>query len=473
MDTKFTDNGTTEFNASVAIEKYAPSGVYEVVIDNAGETIDDSADIFDEDGLNVGYNKVPGYPNLEYVPFGADNMLPYRLVGAIASDDVLSQNLFFNILTTYGTGLQYLDKKTKKPTEDESIKEFMLHNSMSEFFLEQCTDMKYYFFSVAVIILSNDYKRIVQVRHKDASFCRFQRANSDGVIEHLFYANWRKESALTKKTVEKIRLLDQRDPLGDLLQLVGRAPGRDGVCRLRTNEHKFAVVMRFPTPGQKYYPTPYYTSIFRGDWFDIKRLVGRSKKMKIRNSSAWRYQVEINKEYWQHIINEENLVDPLEIKKRFEKEKQNIRDFITGSRNSGKVWISGFYTDLEGKEHSMVRINTIDTTKQGGDWSEDVAEASNMECYVTNIHPNLVGATPGKSSTNNSGSDKRELFTLKQSLECAFHDMLCKVHNLIIYYNGWESKVTPAVPLILLTTLDKNKDAQKVQRDGTESDVND
>ncbi len=473
MDTKFTDDNTTAGAVSDAVAKYAPSGVLEFTVDNAGEQIDDSADIFDEDGLSVNYNPVPGYPNMKYVPFGADNLLPYRLIREIGSDDVLSQNLFFNILTTYGTGLQYLDKDTKKPTEDKDIRKFLLHNSMNEFFLEQCTDMKYYFFSVAVIILTRDYSEIVQVRHKDASFCRFEKANEDGVIEHIFYANWRKESALTKKDVEKIRLLDQRDPLGDLLRLTGKIKGNDSECRKRTNEYKFAVVMRFPTPGQKYYPTPYYTSIFRGDWFDIKRLVGRSKKIKIRNSSAIRYQVEINKEYWEHIIKEENLIDPLEIKKRFDLERQHIRDFITGSRNAGKVWISGFYTDPNGNEHSMVRINTIDTNKQGGDWSEDVAEASNMECYVTNIHPNLVGATPGKSSTNNSGSDKRELFTLKQSLECAFHDMLCKVHHLIIYYNGWEDKVTPAVPLILLTTLDKNKDAQKVQRDGTESDVND
>lgn len=96
-----------------------------------------------------------------------------------------------------------------------------------------------------------------------------------------------------------------------------------------------------------------------------------------------------------------------------------------------------------------------------------------MMCYGTNIHPNLVGATPGKSQTNNSGSDKRELFTLKQSLETAFHDQLLKVHELIIRYNGWHDKVKPSMPLIILTTLDKKTDAKKIQRDGSESDVND
>ena len=118
----------------------------------------------------------------------------------------------------------------------------------------------------------------------------------------------------------------------------------------------------------------------------------------------------------------------------------------------------------------MVRIQAIDTGKEGGDWSEDVEETSNLICYGLNIHPNLVGATPGKSQTNNSGSDKRELFTLKQALETAFHDMLSKVHELVIFFNGWETKVRPQIPLVLLTTLDQNTDAKKVTVDGKTTD---
>ncbi|MDE6127301.1 MAG: hypothetical protein K2G30_10140, partial [Muribaculaceae bacterium] len=103
-----------------------------------------------------------------------------------------------------------------------------------------------------------------------------------------------------------------------------------------------------------------------------------------------------------------------------------------------------------------------------------IQETSNMLCYGTNIHPNLVGATPGKSQTNNSGSDKRELFTLKQSLETAFHDMLLKFHNTVIFFNRWEGKCRPQVPIVLLTTLDQNTDAKRVNPDdGSVSDPND
>lgn len=432
----------------------------------------DSATVFDEDGITSEGNPVPGYPEMRYMPFGYDNELPFRLMRTIGGDEVLSQNLFFNILTAYGSGLQYTDRSTGKPSEDADVERFMLRNSMKEFFLEQCTDMKHYFFAVAVVILNADGDKIVQVRHKDACYCRFEKADKKGRINHVFYANWRKETALQKKDVEMIQLLDEKDPLGHLEVLMGKAPGADGLTHMRTTARKFAVVMRFPTPGQRYYPTPYYTAIFRGDWFDLKRLIGKAKKTKVRNHASVRYQVEVHKDYWANILMEENITDPLKQAERIKKEKQNIRDFVTSVENSGKAWITGYYIDSYGKEQRMVRVQLIDTTKEGGDWSEDIQETSNMICYGLNIHPNLVGATPGKSQSNNSGSDKRELFTLKQSLETAFHDMLTKVHDVIIYFNEWDRMVKPSVPIILLTTLDKNTDAVKKNPDGSTSDPN-
>lgn len=462
----------TKSFAETAVKDISPKGeIFEVM--NIATDVTDSSTIFDEDGIELVGKQVPGYVDFKYMPFGQDDMLPYKLNQVIASDEILSQNLFFNVLTAYGAGLTYVDKATKNPTENVEIRRFLLANSMKEFYLEQCTDMKYFFFTVAVIILDREGKRIVQVRHKDASYIRFEKADKNGRINHVFYANWRKQGSLTRKDIEMITLLDEKNPLGHLEVLLGKAPGVDGLTRVRTNARKFAVVMRFPTPGQRYYPTPYYTAIFRGDWFDLKRLIGKGKKAKIRNHASVKYQVEIHKDYWPQLLLEEGITDPEKAQERIRKEKENIRNFVTGVENSGKVWITGYYIDSYGKEQRMVRVNVIDSGKEGGDWTDDIQETSNMICYGTNIHPNLVGATPGKSQSNNSGSDKRELFTLKQSLETAFHDMLLKVHEVIIFFNEWEQEVVPQIPLVMLTTLDKNTDAKKIQSDGTTSDPND
>ena len=64
---------------------------------------------------------------------------------------------------------------------------------------------------------------------------------------------------------------------------------------------------------------------------------------------------------------------------------------------------------------------------------------------------------------NNSGSDKRELFLLKQAAETAFHDVLLEPFKVLLYYNGWQDKCDVDVPFIILTTLDENKEKKTVK----------
>ena len=434
------------------------------------ETVNDSSAVFDEDSYANAVS-IPG-TNYRYIPFGADDQLPYAMINMIGKDEILAQNQCFNVLTCYGGGLKYVDYNTEKPTRDPEIKRFYDRNFLPAFWIDQITDFKYFYFAVAVIILSRDGSKIVQIRHKEACNCRLEKAEN-GRIGHIFYGDFR-DKAPTKDAVEVLPLLDLVDPLGDLLVRMGKEPGNDGICRERTKDRKFAIVMRFPTPGLQYYPVPYYTSIFRGHWYDIKQLIGIGKKAKLRNSTSVKYLVEVHRDYWNRLCTDEGIVDPQKKAERIKAEKENIVKFISGIENSGKVWITGFYTNPDGNEVSMVKIQQIDKGKEGGDWADDINESSNMLCYALNIHPNLVGATPGKSQSNNSGSDKRELFTLKQSIEVASHDLLCNVHNVVIEYNDWGEKVYPDVPLIMLTTLDKKNDAKKVSIKGnTETDPND
>ncbi len=80
------------------------------------------------------------------------------------------------------------------------------------------------------------------------------------------------------------------------------------------------------------------------------------------------------------------------------------------------------------------------------------------------VHSNLVGSVPGKAQSNNSGSDKRELYTIAQALRKALSRPSFTVHRIIIRFNGWKG-VKPLVPFIQLTTLDQNSDADLVKVD--------
>lgn len=403
---------------------------------------------------------VPGFENELYVSYGTDNQLPFDLIRLVGGDEVTAQNKLFNVLTCYGAGVQLRDIDTQKETTDSEVLLWKRRQNLSAYMLEQITDMKYFYFTVAVVIMSRDGQRINRLVHKDACYCRLEKADEKGKINHVYYANW-EDYQEGLSGVERIPLLDTSDPYGDLMHRMGRYNADGGnKARPLTHDRKFAMLLRFPTAGNQYYPVPYWSAVFRGGSYDEKRLISVGKRAKLRNTTTAKYQIEIERSYWSRICMEENITDPVKMQERVNKEKQRIKDFVTGVENSGKAWISGYYIDPNGHETRDIRILNIEGQKEGGDWNEDVQAASNTICYADNVHPNLVGAVPGKSTSNNSGSDKRELFTMKQALEIAFHDILLQPLNMVCWFNGWN--VVPTIPMIQLTTLDEHKDAQQI-----------
>ena len=439
-------------------------GVSELIISDSVSAIlneiDSGTQVFDEQRSNP--VPLPGKLQNQYrgyVPWGDDNQLPYKILKKIRKDEVMSQNKLFNTLTCYASGIKISREDGEKIT-DSRIKDFFKYNRMPRYWLEQATDMKHFFFTVTVVILSADGKKIKKIRHKEASHIRFETCNpKTGAIEHLFYAGW-DSAVVNDDDIEVIPVLDMWDPIGDLECRMGRIPNSKGRMQTPTMERKFAIVNTFPIAGCKYYPFAYYWSVFLSGWYDLKQMIPVGKKAKFKNHAGIRYQVEVHKDYWENICREEKITDLEKKAERVKKEKENIREFLTGVENSGKLWITGYYIDPTGKEIRMVRISVIDTTKEGGDWNEDVEEASNMICYADNIHPSLIGATPGKSNNSFSGSVQRELFTMKQALEKPYHDILLEPLHVIKEYNQWED-FTYDVPVITLTTLDKGKDAEE------------
>ena len=440
-------------------------GVGTMTVQNAAasEYGSNSKDIFDEGDLIQAKTITLDGRAYQYVPFGGDDLLPFEMIEKVGSNLVLAQNQLFNMLSCYGQGVRFFDKETGDKTKNTDIEEFVFRNQLNKQFMEQILDMKYFYFSVTVIILNKVGNKIVRLLSKEACFTRLEKADENGKINNIFYGNWKKSSQ-EERNIERIPLLDLSDPMGDLLVRMGiEADPNTGVCRKPTRDRKFAILNRFPTPGFQYYPVPYWTSALRDAWYDIYMMIGIGKRAKIRNSASPRYQVEISNEYWEQLCESEGIVDEKARKERIARGKTEIENFILGVENAGKTWITPYYYDqAQGKEVHYVQVTPIGANiKEGGDWSDDVQEAANTLCYGTNVHPNLVGATPGKSQMNNSGSDKRELYLLKQSIETAFHDILLYPYKLLCRFNGW-SDVDVDVPFIQLTTLDQNKEKQEV-----------
>ena len=407
--------------------------------------ITDSGNVFRED-----QDIFPAFvgDNVQYIPWGGNNDMPFNILELFEKDETLATCNTFNAEVCYGAGLRYNVDRCL-PKLHTFVEDFEENNDLFDLFFGQSQDFKMFGFAVSVIILSKDMKKIVSVARREACYCRFAPAGKGGHIPFVHYANWRR-SGLTEDEVESIPLLDQRAPLADLRQRIENGE-RHG---------KYAVVSRIPTVDHTYYPIPYYAALFKGKWYNIKQLIGVAKEAKIGNSAPIKYHIEINEKYWERLWMKEGITDPVKQQERVVEEKANIIDFLTTAENSGKVWFSMYYSTPDGKENHDVKINKIDDSKEGGDWSTDIQEAINVICFTMRVHSNLVGSVPGKSQSNNSGSDKRELYTIAQASQKPYRDLLFKVHRLIIAFNGWRGAV-PECPFIQLTTLDQHSDAKE------------
>ena len=373
---------------------------------------------------------VPIGDNTEYIPWGADNALPYRIIDEFEKDETLGVCSAFQSEVCYASGLRYSHPVDASFADD--IKRFFLDNDMSAYFLGICRDIKMFEFAVSVIILSEDGSRITNIFRKEASFCRFAPLEN-GSVPYILYADWR-YPVTSESQVEKICLLDNRMLRSELRRLAD-----NGI-------RKFAVVTRIPGVDSLYYPIPVYASLFKGSWYRIKQLIGVAKEAKLRNSAPIKYLIEISQRYWDQLFLSEHIVEPDKKLERANQVKKEMIDFLTGARNAGKALFSNFYCSPDGKEIHDIKITKIEDDKEGGDWASDHAEAINMICFAMRVHSNLVGSVPGKAQSNNSGSDKRELYIIAQALQSPYRDALLHLHRIIIDFNGW----APAFPVFFL-----------------------
>ena len=308
---------------------------------------------------------------VSYMPWGADDQMPYDIINLIESDETLSTCQMFNAEVCYGSGLVYQTDEMCKQKVVNEVEEFFLDNDMASYFLGACQDFKHFGFAVSVIILNEQGNKVVRVLRKEACYVRFAPANKEGVIPQVLYANWR--NSVRAEQVEIIPLLNPQSPWTDLQ------------AQVKKGKRKFAVVSRVPTPDSTYYPIPYYASLFKGKWYNIKQLIGVAKEAKLKNSAPIKYHIEIAKSFWSNIFKAEGITDRVKQQERVNEEKDKIINFLTGMENSGKVLFSEFYVSPNGEEQHDVVINKIETDKEGGNCFANVgcARQSSTEAWAT------------------------------------------------------------------------------------------
>ncbi len=412
--------------------------------------------------------------DVKYVPWGESNDLPNQIVAAVEKSPDLSTGMLFNINVGFGDGviacrISTDDKgvKTIIPVSDNpEINEFFELNDINGYLIEQLTDFNHFYNVFPEIILNKDdpnSRKVVALTSKEAVFSRWSEMDSkSGQINwHLYSAKW-PDGEPDKDEVEATQVLNMKRPIPDLLCRIGREPGLDDKKK-DEKVFRYIVPVSFPTPGRTYYQKPYWYSIIESGWLDFATAIPEFKKYLIQNGMTIRHVIYLEDDYFPDIFKREGITDVAKQKARVKKEYTDLNKFLTGLQNTGKSMVSFYKSFADGKKRYRIEIQTIKNEFKGGEYIEDSGEVSNMIAYTLGVHPSLIGATPGKNTGSLSGSDKRELFIIKQALLKPIRDRILRPLYLVKKINKWPDDIHFIIPNIELTTLDKNKTGQEIK----------
>lgn len=406
---------------------------------------------------------------IDFYPWGANNDAPSKLISNAFKNNVVASNLDFNARIGYGETVMPARREVDEngelkfrpimKSEAPGIFEFLEDNNFSLIQQELVHDLTLLHNGFVELIMNRARTKIVQVRHKEASYSRLSVMNDNGDIEwHGYCSDWKNTSL---NPVVATRLLDYDNPLYDLKMKLGIKPGTDGK-KNKENDVRYVMHIAQPSPGKFYYQKAYWWSIFESHWFDFSCAIPEFKMNLMKNQMVLKYHIQVRKGFYEELYRSEGITDDEKKIERRTQFYQEMENFLAGKENAGKNFVSDIdYNDInKGLEQQDIKITPIESFIKGGEYIEDSEEASNAICYAMGVHPSLQGASPGKNKTIN-GTEARELFIIKQSLMKPLRDLLVQPLNIVKAINGWDPDIEFVIPNIQLTTLDKNTGAQK------------
>lgn len=421
----------------------------------------DSPTLFDEPHLDM--QEVGGY---RLAPWGNDNDLPQRVMGLIEKAEIVGTNANFNWRVMYGQGPR-LVKVVRDPesnrakgfieqTDGEAYDWFM-RNNVPLLLQEIMTDISY--FGNAFPVLLPDKRdamgrrsKIDGIIHREAMFSRWGVNNKDLINKHLYSSKWDESPA--KDDIQESYVVDEYNAVEDIRKRL--VVGKDA---------RLCYPIYIPSPGRPYYSYPNWWSIFRSGWYDQLTNIPTLKKSILKYNLGVKHIIHIADEYFK---DKEELLgiskdDHEKRKALYEEVVKQIGDVLAGEENAGKAIIAKKKLMQSGTGMAMEKLIEIETVKNdisGGEYLTDYETGANIISYAMDVHPSLIGATPGKNSNSLSGSNIREIFIMKQSLSKPLAYLALQWWPAVREVNGWDHDLEIVIQDSLFTTLDNAKSGE-------------
>lgn len=281
-----------------------------------------------------------------------------------------------------------------------------------------------------------------------------------GKINYCVYSNsFAQDSNVLKPNhpEDSIRqiVIDALDPERAVADLREKVKAQRGVKQVGKRTTRYVIPMCIPTPGKFYYSFPSWWTIFKSRIFSYMLAMFSRRATMMENSSMFKYIIHIDEEYIKYEETRRNAQTDDEREKVFNDLIDDISNFIKDPKNNGKTLISLSKT-INDKKVKWVEIELIENPMKGSDVKEDIAEIANVMLFAMGIHPQTVGAIPGKDKMA-SGTEARELNTLQQLYLFGMKKMILYPLEVMKAFNNLDPHLKFDIPVHVLTTLDKNK----------------
>jgi hypothetical protein len=380
-------------------------------------------------------------------PWGDDNLFPQQVVDEASKNSILPSTIDWKARALYSNGIEHgyyrINEKKEiifEPIQEPRVLEFFKRSRITRYLAKACSDFYWFYNIFPEFILTKDRSEIYSISCNDASYSRWGRQNSAGIVEKCYYsANWAEGAKADSAETLVIAALDPFISPEELREKSG---------------FKFIYPVSYPTTGRSFYQLAHWNSLRTSGWLDFANAIPQFKKALMQNVITVKYHIEIADYWWTWKYSDWEQKPELKVA-RIEDEMSKFNAFVANIENSGKSIFSTFKTDpTTGKDYAGWKITPIGDGLKDGLYIEDSQEASSHLLYSMGVHASLIGSTPGKGMGGGSGSDAREAFNIYQSL-CQIHqDLILEPLEFIRDYNGWPSDLVFRFRRPMLQTLD-------------------
>lgn len=426
------------------------------------------------------------------------------------ADEVLD-----DIIRSYNAQIARLEKQYKTwGRTSAKIRQFGRDNNQARFAHDVATDLVQFNIAFVEVQLSQDATRqkdsaqwrpvITGLRWRDALSCRKEEYDENGISRYIYVSNQWLDPTHTalqapgnpesegQYDIAAIPALDPQAPLADLTAKIrayrSAAAHAQDVLRNYQQQHpeatadadpmlatleanaayyadpanrptRFILPVEYRTSGRFYYPQPAYWSIYK-DIYQYADNIIRDRAIRKQNENMFTYVIYIHQRYLEQLTSQINSQQTEEQKQAFkDAEIDKIKRFLADKQNNGSTLAACTFTGADGKDHDAFRIERITyaNTKQNAEADKtEISDLSSLICFACEVHPDLIGATPGGASSS-GGTYQREMLLINQAKKANLQQIMLAPYELLRDFNGLDVNLSHKIKQKTLTTLDASK----------------